>query len=103
MMWFSWLSQSRKVDHRTINFPNRSRSYDATRQGVRFWGYDRSMEASFLLSVEALRRIAPGVQFEAADLLHAFDLNRERIYAAAARVYGRGRKGSYNLVAADVS
>ena len=103
MMWLSWLSQSRKADNRTINFSNRSRSYDTTRQGVRFWGYDRSMEASFLLSADALWRIAPGVQFEAADLLRAFDLNRERIYAAAARVYGRGHKGSYNVVAADVS
>jgi hypothetical protein len=25
-----------------ISFPNRSRSYDATRRAVRFWGHDRS-------------------------------------------------------------
>jgi hypothetical protein len=34
-------------------------------------------------------------------LLSAFDLNRELTYAIAAKVYGRGRKGSYELVAAD--
>jgi hypothetical protein len=33
--------------------------------------------------------------------LSAFDLNRKLIYATAAKVYGRGRKGSYELVAAD--
>ena len=30
-----------------------------------------------------------------------FDLNRHLIYATAAKVYGRGRKGSYDLIAAD--
>ena len=39
-----------------ISFPNRSRSYDATRQAVRFWGYDRSMESSFFVTVDALER-----------------------------------------------
>ena len=33
--------------------------------------------------------------------MSAFDLNRNLIYAIAAKVYGRGRKGSYELVAAD--
>ena len=40
--------------------------------------------------------------FDAADLLRAFDINRERIYAIAAKVYARGRRGSYELNAADV-
>ena len=43
----------------TINFPNQSRSYDATRRAVRFWGYDRSMEASFFMTADALKRINP--------------------------------------------
>ena len=101
-MPFSWLPQFRKTITMTINFPNQSRSFDATQGGVRFWGYDQSMEATFLVTVDALRRIAPGVQSEAADLLRAFDLHRERIYAIAAKVYARGRRGSYALVAADV-
>jgi hypothetical protein len=29
-------------------------------------------------------------------------VNRERIYAIAAKVYARGRRGSYDLNAADV-
>jgi hypothetical protein len=30
----------------TLEFPNRSRAYDATRRAVRFWGNDGAMEAS---------------------------------------------------------
>jgi hypothetical protein len=31
-----------------------------------------------------------------------FDINRERIYAIAAKVYARGRRGTYDLNADDV-
>jgi hypothetical protein len=86
----------------TINFPNRSRSYDATRQAVRFWGYDRSMESSFFLTVDALRQIQPDIKTNVVDLLRAFDMNRERIYSIAAKVYARGRRGTYDLNVADV-
>lgn len=86
----------------TITFPNRSRSYDVTRQAVHFWGYDRSMESSFFIVVDALRRIQPDLQSDAIDILRAFDANRERIYAIAAKVYARARKGSYDLNVADV-
>ncbi len=85
-----------------INFPNRSRSYDATRRAVRFWGYDQSMESSFFVTVDALNRIQPNLRPDAVDLLRAFDNNRDRIYAIAAKVYARGRRGSYDLVAADI-
>lgn len=85
-----------------VNFPNRSRSYDATRRAVHFWGHDRSMESSFFVTADALNRIRPNLRFDAVDLLRAFDINRERIYAIAAKVYARGRRGSYELNAADV-
>ena len=86
----------------TINFPNRSRSYDATRRAVRFWGYDRSMESSFFIMADTLKQIQPNLRFDATDMLRAFDVNRERIYAIAAKVYARGRKGSYDLNVDDV-
>jgi hypothetical protein len=86
----------------TINFPNRSRSYDATRRAVRFWGYDKSMETSFFLTVDALRQIQPDIKTEVVDFLRAFDTNRDRIYAIAAKVYGRGKRGTYDLNVADV-
>lgn len=86
----------------TINFPNQSRSYDATRRAVRFWGYDRSMENSFFIMADALKRMQPDLRFDANDILQAFDVNRERIYAIAAKVYARGRRGSYDLNVSDV-
>ena len=101
-MWFPWQPQEMKATNMAISFPNGSRSYDATRRAVRFWGYDRSMESSFFVTVDALNRIQPNLRFDAADLLRAFDINRERIYAIAAKVYARGRRGSYELCAADV-
>lgn len=84
-----------------IGFPNRSRSYDATRRAVHFWGHDRSMESSFFLTVAALQHIQPNLQLDAVDILRAFDINRERICAIAAKVYARGRRGSYDVVVAD--
>jgi hypothetical protein len=84
-----------------ITFPNKSRSYDATRQAVRFWGYDSAMERSFFVSVEALRSVQPDLQSGEAGLLGVFDQNCDLIFAAATKVYARGQKGSYDVAASD--
>lgn len=84
-----------------IEFPNHSRSYDQTRRAVRFWGHDSAIEASFFIDEDALRRIQPDARPDELGLLNAFDSNRDVICAAAARVYVRGSRGSYNLVAAN--
>ena len=101
-MWLPWLAQHKMASKPAIRVPNDSRSYDATRRAVRFWGHDRSMEATFFMTAEALARLQPALQPDAAGLLRAFDANRDRIYAIAAKVYARGRKDSYDLIAADV-
>jgi len=85
-----------------LNFPNRSRSYDATRRAVRFWGYDRSMESSFFIMADALKQMQPNLRLDEIDILRAFDDNRERIYSIAAKVYARGRRGTYDLNVDDV-
>jgi len=90
------------VENMTINFPNSSRSYDATRRAVRFWGYDRSMESSFFIMADALKQMEPNLRLDATDILRAFDVNRERIYSIAAEVYARGRRGTYDLNVDDV-
>ena len=84
-----------------IDFPNHSRSYDLTRHAVRFWGYDSALEASFFISEDALRRIEPNAGRDASGFLSAFDSNRDLICAAAAKIYVRGSRGSYDLVAAN--
>ncbi len=85
-----------------LSFPNDSRSFDRTRRAVRFWGYDSSMEASFFVTEAALEGLQPDMQLDEDGMLAVFDSNRHRIYATAAKVYARGRKGSCHLVSAAV-
>jgi len=82
-----------------IEFPNHSRSYDRTRHAVRFWGHDSAIEASFFIDEDALKRIQPDARPNESGFLNAFDSNRDLI--CAARVYVRGSRGSYDLVAAN--
>ena len=84
-----------------IEFPNFSRSYDRTRHAVRFWGYDSALEASFFIEEDALRRLQPDAHPNESGFLNAFASNRDVIFAAAARVYVRGSRRSYDLVAAN--
>ena len=85
-----------------LNFPNASRSYDTTRHAVRFWGYDSAMEWSFFVTAEALKHVQPSMIEDEAGMLGAFDSHRAQIRVAAARLYSRERKGSYELGAADL-
>ena len=84
-----------------IDFPNHSRSYDVTRRAVRFWGHDSAIEASFYVDTAALARIEPSAKLDEPGCLSAFDANRDKICAAAAKVYVRGSRGSYDLGAAN--
>jgi len=84
-----------------LRFPNRSRSFDAARRVVRFWGYDTAMEAGFFVSEEALKRVEPDMRSDEDSILRPFDLNRDQICATASKVYARGRRGSYDLVGSD--
>jgi hypothetical protein len=81
----------------SLIFPNPSRSFDATRDAVHFWGYDSAIECSFFVTRGALKRLVPSLSPDNPDLLTAFDTNRELICRAATKVYSRGRRGSYEL------
>jgi hypothetical protein len=70
------------------------------RTAVRFWGHDSAIEASFFIDEDALKRIQPDAHPDASGFLNAFDCNRDLICAAAAKIYVRGSRGSYDLVAA---
>jgi hypothetical protein len=84
-----------------LDFPNQSRVFDLTRRAVRFWGHDGAMEWSFYVTEDALKRLQPAMTRDEAALLAAFDSCRPAIHAAAKKAYKRGRKGSYELAAAD--
>jgi len=85
----------------TLAFPNVSRSYDASRRAVRFWGSDGAMEAAFVIEDDALRKMQPAIGFQESEILTGFDTLRSRINTVAVRVYERGRKGFYLLSPAD--
>lgn len=82
-------------------FPNPGRSFDATRDGVRFAGHDGALECSFFVTRDALKRLAPNLLPDEAGLLVAFDMNREVICWTASRLYLRGPRVSYELGATD--
>jgi hypothetical protein len=104
--WRLWLRDltpetASKGGAMALSFPNKSRAFDATRRAVRFWGYDSAMEVAFFVTEDALKRVQPDMQSDEAGLLRAFDSNRDLICRRAAKVYARGRKGSYDLVGSD--
>lgn len=86
----------------TIHFPNASRSYDASRRTIRFWGHDSAMERSFFITAHALRQLEPNVELEEGALLGVFDTHRDRICQVAARLYARGPRGSYEVGERDI-
>lgn len=85
----------------TISFPNQSRSYDAVRKVVLFWGYDGVIEKAFSVPVDALMKIRMLMQYDEASLLHIFDSNRDLIYRAASKIYARNGKAPFHLTAAN--
>ena len=85
----------------SLTFPNHSRSYDRTRQAVRFWGYDTSIEYSFFVTVDALERVEPHLRHDEEGFLGAFDAHRDLICRKAEQVHSRERKSRYDLVGTD--
>jgi len=85
----------------TLQFPNLSRSFDATRGCVRFSGYDHTKEIAFFIEQDALRNVDGGSLADPESLLAAFDHNRDATCRAAVRAYGQRREGSYTLTLAD--
>jgi Protein of unknown function (DUF1488) len=85
----------------TLNFPNLSRSYDARRRAVCFWGYDSALEITFFVEADALRKLGRQSDDEESGYLESFDDARDQIIAAARKAYARARPGPYMLAAAD--
>ena len=82
----------------SLNFPNPSRSYDADRSRIRFWGHDSAKEVPFFIEENAIFVIFPQTEKTEAGILAAFDRARKEIFAVAARVYApRGQRGFYTL------
>ena len=85
----------------SLSFPNLSRSYDATRRRIRFWGHDDALEVSFFLEESALFRLSPKTRNDESGILAAFDAIRDRINSVADRLHASKRRAFYVLVATD--
>jgi hypothetical protein len=84
----------------TLEFPNRSRSFDEARKAIRFVGHDGMFEVPFFLETSALTRLGTTMLSED-DFLSAFDSARGSIHDVAREAYSHGRRTSYTLTAAD--
>ena len=84
----------------TLEFPNRSRSFDEARNAVRFIGYDGMFAVPFYVMADALAG-AGRAELSEADFLTAFDAERSSIHEVAREVYSNERRTSYTLTAAD--
>lgn len=90
----------------TLQFPNRSRSFDEARNAVRFSGYDGMFEVRFFVEAAALavgESAPPGSASPEARCLLAFDALRASIQDVAREAYSYGRRDTYTLTAADFS
>jgi hypothetical protein len=84
----------------TLNFPNRSRSYDAAARRIRFVGHDGMFEVPFFVEIAALSA-ATAMGGAEAEYLSAFDAERSSIQDVAREAYSHGRKNMYVLTQAD--
>lgn len=84
----------------SLGFPNPSRSFDASKNRVLFWGYDETIEISFFVELDALKRLCPEMSSVEAGFLQAFDSARTRIYEVAEKTYKSGAERSFSYVLA---
>jgi hypothetical protein len=81
-----------------LSYPNPCRSFDASNNRVCFWGYDRTIEISFFVGMDALKRLCPDMGDAESGFLQVFDAALTRIHEVADKVYTRGGKGSYACI-----
>jgi len=87
----------RKKLSAVLQFPNPSRSYDASRHCVVFWGYDNSREITFMVDDAMLRNLRPDVGTDEVSVLGAFDELREKVLEIARTQYVGGSQNRYSI------
>lgn len=81
----------------SLNFPNPSRSYDAGRHCVSFWGYDNAREIAFTVDNSVISNLSPSTGSDEPAVLAAFDRHREQILALARGLYVGGPQNRYTI------
>lgn len=85
----------------SLEFPNLSRSFDETRNAIRFTGYDGMFQVPFLVDGGALVK-SDRRELSETECLNAFDAARNAIHSAARKAYSPGRRTLYTLTARDL-
>jgi len=85
----------------TIGFPNHSRSYDAARRRIRFWGHVSALEVTFFLEEDAIFKLCPRTKNVEAGILAGFDTAWARIQEVAGKLYARGQRRAFYVLAAS--
>ena len=80
-----------------LRFSNPSRSYDGTRHGVWFWGYDNAREITFFVEDRVLQNLDSTLGSDEAEVLASFDRHREAILKIAMTRYVDGPQTLYTL------
>jgi len=80
-----------------LSFPNPSRSYDAARHCVSFWGYDNTGEITFVIDEALLSALSGSMKFDESSVLAAFDRHRDQILTLARKLYSAGRQNKYTI------
>ena len=81
----------------SLNFPNPSRSYDAFRHCVNFWGYDNAREIAFAVDNSVITNLSPSAGSDEPAVLAAFDRHREQILTLARGLYVGGPQNRYTI------
>jgi len=81
-----------------LNFPNPCRNFDASKNRIRFWGYDSAIEVSFFIETDALKQLCPEMDDVESGFLKAFDAAREQIHEVADRAYRRDENSHYSCI-----
>ena len=84
-----------------IDFPNWSRSYDGKCHGIRFWGHDSALEIAFFLEEDAIFKLCPRTKNVEAGILAGFDTAWARIQEVAGKLYARGQRRAFYVLAAS--
>ncbi|MDH5447043.1 MAG: DUF1488 domain-containing protein [Gammaproteobacteria bacterium] len=86
-----------------LSFPNQTRSFDDSKNRVCFWGYDKTIEVTFFVEVDALKQLCPKLIEAETGYLQAFDTTRKKIEKVANNMYenNKQRAFSYIIVARD--
>jgi hypothetical protein len=90
------LGRAREELIAVLQFPDRGRSYDASRHCVCFWGYGNSREITFMAD-NMLGNLQPGVGSDERSVLGAFDEFREKVLEIARKQYVGGPPNRYSI------